>query len=195
MADVVDPFLLSGIEWTADSPPPSEIPIRMNLQPYRFLKDLVRKMVDEYAFGTTYSAELCDLLLTSLLLECMRMGKEPTKQRQDISRELLEYIRDNLDRPVGHSELERVFSYHRSSINRILIESTGLTLKNYQIDLRIKRAMDLLRYSRKTMGEIADECGYASSIFFSRQFKEKTGVTPTEFRHPKTVRGGEERAT
>ena len=183
-ADEEDPFLLSGIEWTADSELPHEIPVRLNLQPYRFLQELVQKMVDEYAYGTMYSKELCGLLLDSLLLECMRLGRDPTKQRHDISRELLQYIRDNLDRPVGHAELERVFSYHRSSINRILIESTGLTLKHYQIDLRVKKAMELLKYSRKTMGEIAEECGYASSIFFSRQFKAKTGMTPSEFRRP-----------
>lgn len=180
-----DPFLLSGIEWTSDGGFPDEIPERVNLRTCHYTSGLIQKMVEEYAFGRMYSSDLCDLMMAELLFSCMRLGRETAGLRQDVGRELLNYIRGNLARPVTHKELEQVFSYHRSSINRILLEMTGMTLKNYQIDLRIKRAAELLKYSRKTMGEIAEECGYAGPIFFSRQFKEKTGMTPSEFRKPK----------
>ena len=47
-----------------------------------------------------------------------------------------------------------VNEYTKSSINRILINATGLTLKNYQIDLRIKKASQFLAYSNKPLREI-----------------------------------------
>ena len=44
----------------------------------------------------------------------------------------------------------------KNSINRILINATGLTLKNYQIDLKIKKASEFLAYSNKPLREISE---------------------------------------
>ncbi len=59
---------------------------------------------------------------------------------------------------------------------------TGRSIENYIIEIRIARARELLAGSGKTVNEIGQQLGYSNVYFFSRQFKEKTGMSPTEFR-------------
>lgn len=47
---------------------------------------------------------------------------------------------------------------------------------------RLARATDLLENSSLRIGEIAFDCGFENQTHFSRIFKEKTGVSPMQFR-------------
>lgn len=188
IADDNDPFLLSGIEFRFINDKPSEqLMIRkllpeINIQAQSFLRQSIHKMIEEYIYSKIYSEEICSNLLSSFIYSIMRLCEARDTNTENITLSILEYIKEGIDRDISHQELSKVFSYHKSSINRILVSATGMSLKNYQIDLRLKKAMELLTYSTKPQNEIAMLCGYRSSIFFSRQFKEKTGLTPTEFR-------------
>ena len=184
MADSADPFLLSGIEFTCGDSlfPQTNLPPAVNLLPDPFCISLVREMVREYSYGMNRGETVCSHLLTVLILRAARLWQRGASDKRNVVSAMLDYIRDNLDREVTHAELSREFSYHKNSINRLLMESTGMSLKNYQIDLRIKKASVLLAYSDKSIQEIAGLCGYQNVSFFSRQYKQKTGATPLQFR-------------
>ena len=47
---------------------------------------------------------------------------------------------------------------------------------------RIERAKQLLSASNLRINEIAEQCGYQSNRHFSRQFRQYTGTSPTEYR-------------
>ncbi len=51
------------------------------------------------------------------------------------------------------------------------------------INSRIEYASNLLMNSRDSISEIASRCGYINPEHFTRQFKEKIGVTPKEYRN------------
>ena len=183
-ADETDPFLLSGIEFTAHSgeKPIEGLPAAVNILPDPLLLPLIREMIREYRYGMTGSTEVCRHLLTALVVRTCRLAPEGAPDRRQTVAAMLEYIQDNLGRTLTHKELSSRFAYHKNSINRLLIEATGLPLRPYQISLRIKRASALLTCSHKTVAEIAELCGYQSEVFFSRQFKQKIGLTPSAFR-------------
>lgn len=50
------------------------------------------------------------------------------------------------------------------------------------IGARLLKARRLLHTTELSQKEIADLCGWGDSHYFSRIFREKTGITPTEFR-------------
>ncbi|HZG56910.1 AraC family transcriptional regulator [Paenibacillus sp.] len=56
----------------------------------------------------------------------------------------------------------------------------GQTVEAYIIGKRIERARYLLRYQGMGVGEVAEALGYSSVYFFSRQFKQVTGLRPTD---------------
>lgn len=59
----------------------------------------------------------------------------------------------------------------------------GITLKDYLAHIRTKQAMKLLRKSNLKIAEIAEQVGLPDARYFSRVFREHTGVTPTEYRN------------
>ena len=45
-----------------------------------------------------------------------------------------------------------------------------------------EKAKELLQYSEKTVGEIAQETGYSDYYYFTKTFKRLTKMTPSEYR-------------
>ena len=57
------------------------------------------------------------------------------------------------------------------------------TATNDIIRARITKAKSMLRYSNKSIYDIAEECGYNSAEHFIRQFKKLTNATPKQYRN------------
>jgi len=56
---------------------------------------------------------------------------------------------------------------------------TGMTIHQYVIQLRIKKALNLILNTDKSICDISLEVGYEDIHYFSRLFKKKTGYTPS----------------
>jgi transcriptional regulator GlxA family with amidase domain len=52
----------------------------------------------------------------------------------------------------------------------------------YQIALRLRRAMHLLESSNVPVAQIAEETGFQSLSYFSKFFHDRTGQSPSQFR-------------
>ena len=64
---------------------------------------------------------------------------------------------------------------------KLFAEKYNTTPKQYIIDVRMKKAKQMLRASNLAVTEIAYMCGFTSLYSFSRAFKDKTGQTPSEY--------------
>ncbi|QHN64762.1 helix-turn-helix domain-containing protein [Bergeyella cardium] len=67
----------------------------------------------------------------------------------------------------------------------LFLESEKTSIRDYFIRQKIEKAKELLTYEEKSTTRIADMLGYSSVQYFSKQFKEYTGLSPTEFRKKK----------
>ena len=65
---------------------------------------------------------------------------------------------------------------------------TGNSPGGYIITARIEEAQNCLLASSMNVNQIADRLGYSSVYFFSRQFKKKIGLSPSEYRNAFTRR-------
>lgn len=90
-----------------------------------------------------------------------------------------------------HTEPERVMSIDemaaavnmsRSGFQHLYKKMFGISVINDVINGRLERAKRLLSSTDLTVAEIASKCGYATEYNFMRQFKSRTGKTPTEYR-------------
>ncbi len=79
-------------------------------------------------------------------------------------------------------ELARKWGWSAAHFSRLFRETTGESPQAFIIKTRLQRARQLLRESSLTISEIAAMLGYPDVFFFSRQFKARTGQSPTEFR-------------
>jgi AraC-like DNA-binding protein len=76
------------------------------------------------------------------------------------------------------TKLELDYSY----LSHLFREETGQTVEGFIIALRVEKAKEWLRDTRKTLTDIADEMGYSSLPHFSAQFKKEVGKTPSAYR-------------
>lgn len=60
--------------------------------------------------------------------------------------------------------------------------ATGLTLIEYINHIKIRQACNLLKCTKKSVTQIATDCGFNSSTYFCKTFKKLMGLGPREFR-------------
>jgi transcriptional regulator len=58
----------------------------------------------------------------------------------------------------------------------------GMTIERFFILQKVERAKELLIYDELTMSEIAFRLNYSSPAHLSGQFKQVTGLSPSEFK-------------
>ena len=61
-------------------------------------------------------------------------------------------------------------------------EELKLTLTEYINQKRIALAVDMLTYSKLSISEISEKCGFSSQNYFTRVFKAYHKISPSEFR-------------
>lgn len=66
--------------------------------------------------------------------------------------------------------------------SRLFKKHTGQSPLDFLVETRLARARHLLRETHLSIGEIAERLDYADVYFFSRQFKQKTGLPPLAYR-------------
>ena len=123
-------------------------------------------------------------LFMTLLCRIMRFYKqEPDsgKNTGDIGK-VIAFIHSNFRKKITLEQLCRSVGMSRSALMRLFTHTVGVAPIQYQQQLRISEAMQLLQMTGKSLGEIAFELGFSDSNYFGRQFKKITGFSPNEYR-------------
>lgn len=81
-----------------------------------------------------------------------------------------------------YSALAAKYGMTRRSLFRNFKKSIGLTPHAYHIKTRIKCIMEMLEMTDLPIKVIADKAGYSDVFYFSRQFKQQTGLSPGQYR-------------
>jgi len=88
---------------------------------------------------------------------------------------------DRRSRP-GTADLAARVQLSRDYFNRLCQNTFGLSAEHWLIRQRVEAAALRLIESDRTVGEVADEYGYSSLYFFSRQFRQVIGASPSNYR-------------
>ncbi len=72
------------------------------------------------------------------------------------------------------------------SLSKIFSENESTTIEKYFILQKIERIKELLSYNELTLNEIALEMNYSSAAYLSTQFKQITGMTPSQYKLSET---------
>jgi AraC-like DNA-binding protein len=83
-------------------------------------------------------------------------------------------------------DLGVAYSYFRRSFK----DQTGMSPKQYQSELRLRRVKHLLQSTSRSIKEIAEELGYHSPFHLTQDFTKRTGQSPSAWRKPRPARAG-----
>lgn len=74
------------------------------------------------------------------------------------------------------------FNLSESALSKIIKSKTGKTFQEHLMEKRFSKAKELLEQTKISIEEVAYYVGYENYSFFYRQFKERFGITPREYR-------------
>ena len=95
---------------------------------------------------------------------------------------VVKYIHLKYSEQIHVEDISRACGLNRSYLSRLFHDATGSTIQDFLMTYRIKEACNMLRNTDNTVSYISFAVGYTDIYTFSKAFKRKTGMTPTEYR-------------
>jgi YesN/AraC family two-component response regulator len=106
---------------------------------------------------------------------------EGNRAEDSVSRVMM-YIQDHMTEMLTVEHLANIVYVSKSYLSRIFKKQTGMTLIEYQRQIRINSAKTLLISSEVSIEEISYIIGYNSPKYFCRAFRDCTGKSPREYK-------------
>lgn len=103
---------------------------------------------------------------------------------QDFLKKLNELIGKNIENSSYTVEdLARDLSISRVQLYRKVKAILGISISDHINNMRLDKSKELLKKSNQTISEVAYAVGFSSPNYFSTSFKNKFGISPTEFKN------------
>ncbi len=100
-------------------------------------------------------------------------------------RRLTDFARSQIGRRIKLEHLAAVLGMSSFHFARAFKESTGITPHQWLLEIRVERAVELLRSpQRMTLDAIASECGLANRSHLESTLQRIRGVSSRDLRHP-----------
>lgn len=92
------------------------------------------------------------------------------------------YIDSHLGYNLLLDQVAKHVHLHPGHLSVIFKKETGQTFRDYVMQKKMKRAMEILTMTPAKVSDVANEVGYEDVKYFGQLFKKHTGMTPTEYR-------------
>lgn len=147
-----------------------------------YVKNLMNMLHKTFIERNTNYQVICDALVNAIM-QYLKSFKENTEKYEFVSLmrgKIYENI-SNADFKVS-DEIKKL-GYNIDYFRRCFFEDTGKTPLEYLTELRINNAKNLLRQEYfMSVEEVAQKCGFQDRFYFSRKFKDYTGMSPVKYR-------------
>lgn len=125
---------------------------------------------------TAISGQCYNLLLHLAVQENVKPAKVT------ILPHILGFLEQDLERKVSISNLEKFTGISKMTLTRMVRKQTGMTPMQYRLSRKIERAVSYLQIPDMSIKEIAYRLGFCNQFHFAREFRRRTGRSPTEYR-------------
>ena len=133
--------------------------------------------------------QMIQAALEELLIRLIRKGDSlpfgsiSSKNEHAIPNELIQYLEQRIDQPLSVEQICRDNMIGRSQLQKMFHQHTGCGVMDYFNRLKIKTARHMIREGHLNFTQIAENLGFQSVHYFSRRFKELTGMSPSDYRN------------
>ena len=153
-----------------------------------YLKSLVLQMLEARALTFTNELKREGLLYQFLSELAGEVEKTENKEKegeypqQIYIEHILNYMEQNYQKEIRVSHLAKEMGLNRSYLSSCFKKVMGETVQDYLMRLRMEKAEILLASTKDSIGNIACEVGYEDPLAFSKTFRKKYGISPSEYR-------------
>ncbi|MBQ4641058.1 MAG: helix-turn-helix transcriptional regulator [Oscillospiraceae bacterium] len=107
--------------------------------------------------------------------------------RKSIVKEIKQLLNDHIYTKITLSDISRQLLYSKTYLNDIFKDATGMTIMHYYQHLKVQKARQHLE-KQESVYRVAEQLNFDTPQYFARIFKQKTGMTPTEYKRQHKIR-------
>ncbi|MCI8615401.1 MAG: response regulator [Lachnospiraceae bacterium] len=100
----------------------------------------------------------------------------------DITMEMKRFLERHYAEPVRLKDLADYVHLNASYCSVLFQKSFGISFSKYLINMRMEKAQKLLQSKSLSVSQAGILVGYPDLSYFSKEFKKKYGITPTEYK-------------
>jgi len=155
------------------------------------IRDLGKLVADPriYSGSRLLIAEIRSLLHTVMIEAWKAQDKRATDNSDSaLVQNFLDIINRDPNADIKIGEVAQKLGFSRSYLHTRFRKEVGMSPSDYAQRIRIKRCCQLLVSTSDSITEIAIDCGFGSSQYFSRLFKKYLGTTPSDYRQKMLIR-------
>jgi AraC-like DNA-binding protein len=137
--------------------------------------------------GTTLSSSLfiqgyLHHILAKLVSDSENRNNITSPHQVSYTLQAMNYIDKNYSDNLQINDIAQFLGLNPNYLSTIFKQETRVTPKEYLIQLRIKKARELLEQTNYPINVISSSVGYSDQLTFSRAFKAVTGKSPKIYR-------------
>jgi AraC family transcriptional regulator, arabinose operon regulatory protein len=159
----------------------AEQPVRTPADTFRIVA-LVEDVVDSIGRDSSTASLLAASGAAWHLMALLASNRTTRGTRADVIEDAKEYLRNHLEKRVTVDAMASMASMSSSHFAALFRRNVGMPVLQYQTQLRMARARELLDTTDIAVSAVAAQAGYADAFYFSRQFKSIHGTTPLSYR-------------
>ncbi len=94
----------------------------------------------------------------------------------------MDYIHHHLNSPVRVRDIAGQMGKNPDYLSSLFKKETGMTLTDYMMESKLKAAKNMLLDTECSCAMVSAAFGFSSQSYFTKMFRQYTGVTPKKFR-------------
>ncbi len=149
-------------------------------------EDIVSEYQNNLAMHTNkimaYIARFLELCTNTSERIASKRELTTTRTKNECLGNSLTYLYDNISKKVTIDDLSNAAMMSRRTFTSSFNFTIGQTCNNYITYMRMSTAIKMLKQTRKSIAEIAEECGFFDSSHFAAKCNELYGETPLSIR-------------
>lgn len=149
----------------------------------RILKEQTNDQLGSDLLNYLMLMELFVLISRALKAEWENSIKNKSPKIKELMQSAIQFVHNNFEREISITDIAKYVFLSSSYFTRAFKENTGLSPMQYLLNIRIKRACELLRETDQKVGEIALSVGFSNQQRFNDIFKKQTNMTPMQYRN------------
>ena len=163
--------------------------LNRKIRPSQGAISLMQQILRENERKDAYSVDMIGAQLTQLLLELLRhqsasgkiMASNSVNSENEIIRRAQQFISENIYEKLSVPLVAKHADVSPSYLTALFHKNLQISPGEYIRRIKIQESKQMIREGNKNFTEIAAMLQYSTVHHFSRQFKEKFGMTPSEY--------------
>lgn len=161
--------------------------IMCNREQIQLLQAIAKNSENDFAYKNALLITELQLLLIKLLTQdAISKNVKPTslvnqKWENSLLNKIVDYIDMNLFDPLPVESICDAFAISRSSLQNLFKNNANTSPKHYINEKKLAYSRLLIKNGDLTISDISAKLGFTSIHYFSRKFKKRYGITPSEY--------------